>query len=265
MTRLALSVTTALFAVALLSAPPSRAESPSAEQWLERSQEARFPGDSMTADFTLEVVRPDGSKLERKGRSVRATREAKLADRIFVITEPRTIAGMTLLSKDVLGGPANQWLYLPAYKRVRRVAIHGAGDAFVGSDFYYADLARVRVEAGNHSINGEVTVAGRPCVLLETHNDDPLLPYGRTVTSLDKENMLPLRVEYYDRKGVLVKVGTIDAVESHGGYPTPTKLSMRNEVTKSLSRIVLGDVSYDAELDDAMFTVERLEEHGPPQ
>jgi len=219
----------------------------------------------MIADFTLEIVKPDGSTVERKGRSVRTTRDHDLADRLFVITEPRSIAGMALLSKDVAGAAADQWLYLPAYRRVRRVAVHGAGDAFVGSDFYYADLARVRIEAGRHSIQGEEIIAGRPCILLESRNDDPLLPYGRTVTALDKDNVLPLRVQYYDRKGVLIKVGTIEAVESHGGYPTPISLSMRNEATQSRSRLVLDEVSYDTDLDESIFTVERLEEQGPPQ
>jgi hypothetical protein len=263
--RIIFSAYAIALAIGVVAAVPCLADSPSAEEWLERAQKARFPADNMVADFTLEIVRSDGSTLERKGRSVRATRDHELADRLFVITAPRSIAGMALLSKDVPGAPANQWLYLPAYRRVRRVAVHGAGDAFVGSDFYYADLARIRLEAGEHSIKGEETVAGRPCVLLETRNNDPLLPYGRTVTALDKENVLPLRVEYYDRKDVLLKVGTIDSVESHGGHPTPLSVSMRNEATRSRSRIVLHHVSYDTEIDDAIFTVERLEEQGAPQ
>ncbi len=236
-----------------------------ASAWLERSQAARFPAANMDAKFTLEIVRSDGSTLRRTGRSVRATRDQKLADRLFVITEPKTIAGMTLLSRDVLNGPADQWLYLPAYRRVRRVAIHGAGDAFVGSDFYYADLARVRVEAGEHSLMGDTSVGGRPCVRVETRSHDPLIPYGRIVSALDKENALPLHTEYYDRKDVLLKVGTIDAVELRDGHPTPTSLSMRNVVLGTSSRIVLDAVEYDADLEPEMFTVERLEKVGPPQ
>jgi len=239
-------------------------ENRSAEDWLSRSQDARFPGDNMVAEFTLEIVQANGQKLERKGRSARASRDRKLADRLFVITEPRSIAGMALLSKDVADGPAHQWLYLPAYRRVRRVAIHGAGDAFVGSDFYYADLARVRIEAAEHTLTGEATIADRPCVIIESRNTDSALPYGRVTSSLDKENALPLRVEYYDRSDVLLKVGTIDSVELRDGYPTPVSLTMTNARTNSRSRIVLENVRYDTELDDGQFTVERLEERGPP-
>jgi hypothetical protein len=246
----------------LVSVIPRSAEALDAVGWLERSQAARFPTKNMQAQFTIEIVRADGGRLERKGLSVRASREKKLADRLFVITEPLTIAGMALLSKDILDGPADQWLYLPAYRRARRVAIHGAGDAFVGSDFYYADLARVRIEAGDHSMKGEVSVAGRACVKIETLNKDPLLPYARTVTVLDKENALPLRTEYYDGKGVLLKVGTIDSIELRDGHPTPVRIAMRNVVLGSSSRILLDEVQYDVDLDPEMFTVERLEDAG---
>jgi hypothetical protein len=257
---------TALSAILLcaLAVSPCFADEPSARDWLLRSQNARFPAKNMVAEFTIDITNADGSKLERKGRSVRATREDSLSDRLFVITQPRSISGMTLLSKDVVDGPANQWLYLPAYRRVRRVAIHGAGDAFVGSDFYYADLARVRIEAGGHSLKGETSVSGRLCILVETRHEDAQLPYGRTVSALDKETALPMRVEYFDRKDVLVKVGTIDSVESHAGHPTPVALTMRNEATGSRSRILLDSVLYDSDLDEGMFTVERLEEQGPP-
>lgn len=259
----ALTIRYVIIALAFSCASPVSATSLSAEDWLERSQEARFPGENMVAEFTLEITQPGGEKLERKGRSLRASRADKLADRLFVITEPRSIAGMALLSKDVQDAPANQWLYLPAYRRVRRVAVHGAGDAFVGSDFYYADLARVRIEAGEHTIKGEQIVAERACVLIESRISDSALPYGHTISALDKENALPLRVQYYDREGVLMKIGTIESVEVRDGYPTPLALRMKNEMTDSESRIVLQSVRYDTDIDDAQFTVERLEESGP--
>ena len=71
-------------------------------------------------------------------------------------------------------------------------------------------------------------------------------------------------VKQFDKGDVLLKVGTIDSVELHAGHPTPVALTMRNEATGTRSRILLDSVLYDSDLDEGMFTVERLEEQGPP-
>jgi len=256
-----------LFIAALVLVPVSgRAEDPvTARQWLERSHRARFPGADMRARFEIVVERSDGERLERAGTALRLTRDDRLADRLFVIDAPDSIAGIALLSKDVADEPAAQWLYLPAYRRARRVALHGAGDAFVGSDFNYADLARVRVEGGAHRLAGSRSVAGVECVVVETDNADPGLPYSKLVSMIDRRNALPVRVEYFDDDGQLAKVGTIETIALIDGWPTPTEISMSNRVTGGTSSIRLRDVRYDTGLTGEMFTTERLEAQGPPR
>jgi hypothetical protein len=253
----------ALVYLALSPAAQLRAE-PSAVEWLERSQAARFPGRTMVASFRLEIFRADGSTFVRRGKSYRASRSPALADRLVVITDPPSIAGLALLSKDAEGGPADQWLYLPAYRRARRVAVHGAGDAFVGSDFYYADLARVRTDAGEHSLGGTETIEGRECVVVRSRILDAGLPYGRVETLLDRSNALPLRVRYYDRDGTLLRVAALARVESVGGRATPLTMTMRNVETGGRSELTLDRVEYEEPLADDLFSIERLERDGPP-
>jgi hypothetical protein len=200
----------------------------------------------------------------RSGKSYRSNRSPVLADRLVVITDPASIAGMALLSKDVEGAPADQWLYLPAYRRARRVAVHGAGDAFVGSDFYYADLARVRIDAGEHSLGGSETIDGRECIVIRSRILDSALPYGRVETTLDRETALPLRVRYYDRDGTLLKVGTLARIEKIGSHATPLSMTMRNVESGGHSVLTLENVEYDAPLAQDIFSLERLERGGPP-
>ena len=95
----------------------SRAET--AEEWLRRSQAARFPGQDMRARFVMRIDRADGTRLRRTGVSLRRTRSDGLADRLFVVRSPTSLAGLALLSLDQPAKPASQWLYLPTYRRAR--------------------------------------------------------------------------------------------------------------------------------------------------
>lgn len=255
MLRYALPVTVCLLA-ALSSAEAGEDD---AARWLARSQAARFPAKDMQAAFSLRIERSDGKVVERAGRVLRRTREDGLADRIYVIEEPQSLAGLAFLSRDVASKPADQWLYLPAYKRVRRVAVHGAGDAFIGSDFIYADFGRVRQEAGRHSVVGERVLAGHSCVIVETVGVDAALPYARMVSTIARDTALPLLVEFFSSDGRLMRRGSLQGVVDADGHPTPMRISMTNEEVGSLSVLTLSSVGYDGGLSEELFTVESLE------
>jgi hypothetical protein len=235
----------------------SRAET--AEEWLRRSQATRFPGQDMRARFVMRIDRANGTRLRRTGVSLRRTRSDGLADRLFVVRSPTSLAGLALLSLDQPAKPASQWLYLPTYRRARRVALHGTGDAYIGSDFIYADLGSVQVEAGRHSLKGSTEVEGRACVVVDTINEDPSLPYHRYVSMLDRENVLPLRVEYYDEDSRMTRVLSLEKITEIQGWLTPLKISMTNKLDGGRSIIKLEDVQYDVSLEPSLFTVENLE------
>lgn len=252
----------------LLGASPAFASEVTGEgrQWLQRSQGARFPAADMRASFEMLVVLSDGSRLSRRGTAYRRNGEGALADRLYVFREPSSLNGLALLSRDRQGKAADQWLYLPAYGRARRVAMHTAGDAFVGSDFYYSDLARVRVEDGTHRLLGERpcaadgSLAGKPaCVAVATTDLPGGYPWGSVVNFIDKSNALPRRVEYYDRDDDLARVMTIDRVITVQGFATPLSITMKTVASAGYSTLTLDGISYDLGLEADTFLVEALE------
>jgi hypothetical protein len=206
----------------------------------------------------LVVELADGTRLEREGVRFRRNGEDGLADRLSVLRSPEALAGLALLSKDRPGRPAAQWVYFPAYRRVRRVASHRVGGAYVGSDFDYADLAPPRIEAGEHRVTSAVEVGGRACVVIETKKH-PDLPFHKRVSMVDREHALAQRVEYYDEEDRLTKVATVERVAKIENWLTPVKISMTNKVTGSRSTIELEEIRYDVGLEPELFTVENLE------
>lgn len=249
----------ACMAVLLALLPTSAGSEESAVEWLRRSQTARFPARDMRAGFVMYIEQKDGPRLKRRGLTLRRSREGDLADRLFVVHAPENLAQLALLSQDRADAPAAQWLYMPVYRRARRVSVQAATDAFVGSDFMYVDFGRVRIEAGEHRLRGAGDVEGRPCVVVETVTQDPSLPYRTLISSLDRENALPLRLEYMDEKGELTRVGTIDGVAMIEGWPTPISISVRTVREGSRSILKLSNVDYDVGLDPSLFTAESLE------
>jgi hypothetical protein len=252
---LVLSLATGL-GVATGAAP---AHADTAAEWLRRSQAARFPGRDMRASFVIYVEQQSGRRLKRRGTLMRLTRADGLADRLLAVEAPPQFAGLALLSQDRADAPEAQWLYMPAYRRARRVALQAVSDAFIGSDFVYADFGRVRVEAATHRFRDERRVEGRPCVVVESVTGDPTLPYHILVSVLDRDNALPLRLEYFDEKGTLVRVGTLDSIAVVGEWPTPVSMTMQTTATGSRSTLKLSSVRYDVGLDPSLFTVESLE------
>ncbi len=255
----AASLMAACVAILLALAPAGAGAEESADQWLRRSQAARFPARDMRAGFVMYIEQKDGPRLKRRGVALRRTREGELADRLFVVQAPENLKELALLSHDQAGAAAAQWLYMPVYRRARRVSVQAATDAFVGSDFMYVDFGRVRPEAGAHRLKGSTEVEGRPCVVVETVTLDSSLPYRTLLSTLDRENALPLRLEYMDEKGELTRVATIDSIAAIEGWPTPITLSVRTVREGSRSILKLANVDYDVGLDPSLFTVENLE------
>jgi outer membrane lipoprotein-sorting protein len=205
------------------------------------------------------IEQKEGPRLKRRGLALRRSRDGELADRLFVVQAPENLKDLALLSQDQPDGSAAQWLYMPVYRRARRVSVQASTDAFVGSDFMYVDFGRVRVEDGAHSLTGAAEVDGRSCVVVETVTQDPSLPYRTLRSTLDRENALPLRLEYLDAEGERTRVATIDSIAVIEGWPTPISISVRTEREGSRSILKLANVDYDVGLDPNLFTVESLE------
>jgi hypothetical protein len=246
--------------LAFLAVLPVRAGAEdSAVEWLRRSQAARFPARDMRATFIMYIEQKEGPRLKRRGLTLRRNREGDLADRLFIVQAPENLKELALLSQDQAGAPAAQWLYMPVYRRARRISIQAATDAFVGSDFMYVDFGRVRIEAGEHRVKGSAELDGRPCVVVETVTRDPSQPYRTLLSTLDRENALPLRLEYFDEKDELTRVGIVENIAVIEGWPTPVGFSVRSVREGSRSVLKLANVDYEVGLDPSLFTVESLE------
>jgi hypothetical protein len=154
----------------------------------------------LQADVRLTTVSKDGEKKEQQLASA-ARRVDGRTRSIVRFAQPAGVAGVAVLTVEGQGGEASDMsIYLPKLKRVRKVAKQERGEAFMNTDFNYADLGGT---GGNDSLmkrQADQKVDGRDAYVLSGPAGDDS-PYGEVTLFVDKETYVPLRVDYQDKAG----------------------------------------------------------------
>jgi hypothetical protein len=148
-------------------------------------------------------------------------------------------------------------LYLPKLKRVRKVAPTQRGQAFMDTDFNYADLGGSGADESDVSKLPDETVDGRPAHVLRG-KAHPTSPYGEVTVYVDQATLVPLRVDYQGKDGALVKRFRALELKTFDGRVLAARASMENLTTAS--KTVLEILSLvPATLPDEAYTERGLE------
>jgi outer membrane lipoprotein-sorting protein len=124
---------------------------------------------------------------------------------LIIFDEPRDVKGTALLSFSHKVGDDDQWLYLPALKRVKRIASRNKSGPFMGSEFAYEDISSQEVEKYTYKYIEESEHDGIASFRVERYPVDPNSGYSRQQMWVDKTRYIPLKIDYYDRKNDLLK------------------------------------------------------------
>jgi len=161
--------------------------------------------EDMAASLTMVLRNRHGEESKREIRS-RTLEGDQDGDRtLIVFDEPRDVQGTALLTYTHKVGDDDQWLYLPALKRVKRIASNNKSGPFMGSEFAYEDVSSQEVEKYTYAYLKDETLGGRAQFVIERVPVDPNSGYTRQVVWIDQERYIPTKIEYYDRKNELLK------------------------------------------------------------
>ncbi|HVE83458.1 MAG TPA: outer membrane lipoprotein-sorting protein [Myxococcales bacterium] len=160
----------------------------------------------LTAELRLVTTGKDGAVKEQRLVSSARKVGGKLHS-LARFTEPSGVAGVAVLTVQGEGAAADEIsLYLPKLKRVRKIVQSQRGESFMQTDFSYADLGSSG-GARDEALKREPDAAaeGRQCYVLRGSPGEGS-PYGEVTLFVDQETYVPMRVEYRDRDGKLLKV-----------------------------------------------------------
>lgn len=170
--------------------------------------------------------------------------------------EPANVEGTGLLTFDYKGDESDQWLYLPALQKVRRITSSRKGGRFVGSDFYYEDLMDREPEMDNHRIIGQDKVGGLDCTLLEsTPVEASNSVYGKRMSCIYAKLLIPLRIDFYEKRGKEpVKRLQARKIKKIQGYWTIFDSTMQNLKTGNSTKLLTTDIIYDQGIPGELFS-----------
>lgn len=206
LSRCALAI--GLAATAALVAQSAPAAPGGAAQGLEIAREMKARdrgfGDS-SATMNMILVDAGGGETLRELR-VKTIEGREDGDKLLAVFEaPADVRGTVFLSHTHADRPDDQWLYLPALKRVKRIAPANRSSPFMGSEFSYEDLASAELEKYTYGYRGDERYEGGPRFLLERVPVEAESGYGRQLVWVDQARYVPLRIEYFDRRGEKLK------------------------------------------------------------
>lgn len=173
---------------------------------------------------------------------------------ITVFDNPRDIKGTAFLSHTHALTPDDQWLYLPALKRIKRIASANKSGPFVGSEFAYEDLTSQEVEKYKYKWLRDESLDGRDTFVNERYPQYENSGYTRQIAWIDKQMYQPLKVEFYDRKDSLLKTLIFsDYAQYLDKYWRPAKMDMVNHQTGKETTLIWKNYQFKNGFSDRDF------------
>ncbi len=192
------------------------------------------------------------STLEKENESV--------GDKSLVVfNSPRDVEGTALLSHANILTPDDQWLYLPALKRVKRISSANKSGPFVGSEFAFEDFTAQELNKFTYEWLREETVDG---VVMDVSVRFPRYEnsgYTKQIAWTDQDVFQVRKVEFYDRKETLLKTLSLEHYRDYDGVWRAHKLHMVNHQTGKETDLLYGAFRFKNGLGPNDFTPAVLE------
>ncbi len=254
-----LSAAFCLFFLLCLWVPPlAQAQEDAAEVGRKIEQDAQVRDEgfgNFTAQQAMVLRNKHGQESQRQLR-VKILEVPEGGDKsLFVFDEPRDVKGTALLVHAKNEGADDQWLYLPALKRVKRISSSNQSGSFMGSEFAYEDLTAQAVEKFTYKYLRDEPCGDLICTVTERYPTHKKSGYSRQIVWRDKDELRIWKVEYYDRKNAHLKTLTLSNYQQYlECYWRAGEMTMENHLTGKSTVLTWADFQFQTDLDDRDFT-----------
>lgn len=248
--------------LASLQVPAAEADTQAAQRGLEIVQEADRRnsgwGDNLSR-MTMILKNANGDTSEREIRTFTLEVSDDGDKSLTVFDRPRDLEGTAFLSFSHNLEPDDQWIYLPALRRVKRIASRNKSGPFMGSEFAYEDMASFEVEKYNYRFLREESLEGQPTYVVESYPRYENSGYTRLVTWFDQAEYRVQRIDYYDRKDSLLKTLRFDDYRQYlDQYWRAHLMTMVNHQTGKSTVLEVKEIEFHTGLDENDFRKNRL-------
>ncbi len=250
-----LKITTVLIAIviAIGFSPVVSGQDLTGKQIVEKAYN-RATGNDQTSDLTMTLINKSGNQRVRIIKQF--TKDlGEVEKSIMFFLSPADIKNTSFMSWSYDSDQSDdQWIYLPALKKTKRISSDSKSDYFMGSDFTYDDLGDRKLEDDTHKLLREETMNGKECYVVESLSKDEDYMYSKTKTWIDKSNFIGVKKEFYDEDEDLLKILSIKEVKEISGYLVIVNSEMKNIQKNHKTTMVLGNVQINTGISASKFT-----------
>ncbi|MHC4646272.1 MAG: outer membrane lipoprotein-sorting protein [Planctomycetota bacterium] len=141
----------------------------------------------------------------------------------------------------------DRWLYMPALDLVKRIAAGDKRTSFVGSDFLYEDVSGRSLAEDTHEL---LETTDKLFVVKNVPRQSDTVEFSYYNVSIDRKTYMPMKMEYYDKKGKLYRTIESLKLETIQEFPTVVKSLVSDLNTGSRTEMEFSDIKYDIKLED---------------
>lgn len=216
-------------------------------------------GNGMTSELVMAITNARGSVRERSIQQYQLD-ENGVEKKMMFFTAPADVKDTSFMTWSYDSGQADdQWIYLPAMRRIRRIASDSKNDSFMGSDFTYEDMTLRHPDLDTHRVTGEEQIQGRRYLVVESTPREASREYSKTRSWIDPDTWVGIRKEFLDASGQVVRRLTVGDTRLVDGFRVITDMTMENLVKNSSTRIQMKDVAFNTGLNDDFFSERQMQ------
>jgi len=219
-------------------------------------------------DDGLQVTRNLKMQLTNKHGQIRVQATAfyrkyygKNKKSIMFYEKPKRLKGTGFLTFDNFTKEDEQWLYLPALRKVRRVSSSDRGDWFLGTDFSYEDIkkeGKISKEDYDFKLLGEEKIDGHNVYKIEsTVKNEQIadeLGYSKLISYIDKGSFVARKVIFYDERKELLKTLHSTEITLIENIWSVHHMHMQNHQNQHTSDFYFSNIDYKSKVSDNLFT-----------
>jgi len=206
------------------------------------------------ANMTMELKNKQGKTSIREVRVKTLEVNGDGDKGLSIFDKPRDIKGTASLTYSHALKPDEQWLYLPALKRVKRISSKNKSGPFMGSEFAYEDISSQEIAKYTYKYIKDEVLNGNDCFVVERYPAYKHSGYTRQLAWINKQEYRPEKIMFYDRKNSLLKTLDYSGYKQYlNKYWRADKMHMVNHQTGKSTLLSWQNYTFDNGLSDKDF------------
>lgn len=222
-----------------------------------KESERRIKSSTEKTAYKMELLDAGGQITQSRDIELYYKKSDGTERTLFKFTSPPVVQGTGLLIVVDVAKPVNDiWMYLPATRRIRRIAGAEKSNWFMGTEFTHEDFEDYKTSAYTFQLDKEDAACGdqQKCFVVSAIASDSAEKeasgYGKKIYWIEKQSMYPVRVDYLDKAGAPAKRLDVRKLAKWGNYWRPQVYEMLNLANSRTTRLTAVSREVDIKLDD---------------